>query len=88
MSVMPISKPALRARFWELTDAKEAATERDQPLWDQRAALLVEMQPLEARLREINQDIKADRPARVEIDEEMALISRALGGKVGPRPGE
>jgi hypothetical protein len=50
-----------------------------------RIELLAKIQPLEAELREVNEAIKAGKAAIYPIDQEIAMVSKALSGKRDPR---
>ncbi len=79
-------KETMRARFWELTDLKDALNAELAPLRKVR-------NDIRDKLRKPTEEYKAakqavvdvERPRMGEIDTEMAVLARALGNKVGPR---
>lgn len=73
---------ALVARRDELTKARTALQAQAGPLRAKRDELAAQMAPLEAAARELTQKIHAiERPALVDVDNELASIARALGAK-------
>ncbi len=81
------SKETMRARFWELTAEKEAVLAKSAPTRKLRDDLKEKLRdPLAAFKAAKIAVIKIERKALGEIDREMAMIARALGQKVGPRP--
>ena len=78
----------MRQRFWELTADKEVLVEKVAPIRKRHDAIRTKMAPLQAELQEIKKElIAAERPMLAEIDVERAALARALGNKVGERPG-
>lgn len=78
---------AMRARFWELTDAKEALIVELAPVRKKRDALRDKLRGPTAEYKAAKQAVVAiERPRMGEIDMEMAVLARALGNKVGERP--
>ncbi|MGE0154813.1 MAG: hypothetical protein AB7R90_19505 [Reyranellaceae bacterium] len=72
---------AMRARLAEL-DAEAAAIEKQAaPLRRQRAALREKMAPLEAEERALVAHYREIEKPLFDIDQERAIIARALGGK-------
>ena len=81
------TKPAMRERFWELTDAKAAFNAELAPLRQERDAQRDKLRgPTEAYRAAKQAVVDVERPRMGEIDMEMAVLARALGGKVGERP--
>ena len=81
------SKDAMRDRFWELTDHKDALNAELAPLRKTRNALRDKLRKPTEEYKAAKQAVVAvERPRMSEIDSEMAVIARALGNKVGPRP--
>lgn len=81
------SPEAMRERFWELTDQKEALNKELAPLRKKRDDMRDMLRPKLADFRAAGDAVKAiERPKMNEIDAEMAVISRALSNKVGVRP--
>lgn len=81
-----IKYPGLVVRMKELEKEKERILAGTAHLHKQRDELLSRIQPLEAKLREVNQEIaKAERPRLPEIMNEIGALARAMGGRgVGP----
>ncbi len=81
------SKEDMRARFWELTTAKEALVEKVAPIRARHDEIRRAMEPIQAELNEVKKElIAAERPMLAEIDNEMTALARALGNRVGTRP--
>ncbi len=77
----------MQARFWELSDAREALVEETKPLREHRDALCDALRgPLAAMKAAKVAVVAVERPRMAEIDMEMATIARALKQNVGPRP--
>lgn len=82
---MKFGADEMRQRYAELERLRAAARERIVPYEDRRAQLAEE----EARLRELRMAIRDEKLATVaetgigRIEEEMAMIVRALNGKTG-----
>ena len=77
----------MRARFWELTDVKEVLEAELAPLKKHRNALRDALRGPMADYRAAKAAVVAvERPRMGEIMGEMAVIARAMGQKVGPRP--
>ncbi|WP_267396722.1 hypothetical protein [Sphingomonas sp. GC_Shp_5] len=77
---MDLSPPALRARFAELGAQRASIIAVSGPLREERDAIARQAdEQLSAKAAEIN-EVEADLLA---IDQEAAMISRALGGKTG-----
>ncbi len=82
------SPEVMKARFWELTDVKEALLAELKPLQEVRDGLRDTLRGPLAELKAAKKAVVAvERPRMGEIDTEMATIARALKQKVGPRPG-
>ncbi len=81
------SKEAMRDRFWELTAAQEAILAKSAPTRKLRDDLKEKLrEPLAAFKAAKIAVVKIERPMLGEIDMEKAMLARALGQKVGPRP--
>ncbi len=77
----------MRDRFWELTNAREAVLAQSAPAKKLRDDLRDKLRdPLAAFKAAKVAVAKIERVALGEIDTEMAMLARALGNKVGPRP--
>ncbi len=78
----------MQARFWELTNAKEAVLAKSAPSRKLRDDLRDKLRdPLAAFKAAKLAVISIERPKIGEIDTEMSMLARALANKVGPRPG-
>ena len=77
---MNLSPETLRKRFHELTARAEKIRAKADPLRGKRDALLgkhgAEIDPLNAKIRKAEDGL-------FEIEQERAMIARALAGKVG-----
>lgn len=83
----PITKDAMRERFWEAFAEKEVLDEKTAPMKAKRDELVERYSPLEVEIKTIGREIRAmEQPLRAELDQELAMIARALGNNVGPRP--
>ncbi len=81
------SKETMRERFWELTAEKAAVLAKSAPARKLRDDLKEKLRdPLAAFKAAKLAVVKFERPAVSEMDTEMAMLARALGNKVGPRP--
>ncbi len=79
---------AMRARFWELYDEKEALNEEIAPLRKKRDDMRDKLRGPVAEYKEAKMAfVKLSRPRMGKIDMEMAVLARALGNKVGIREG-
>lgn len=71
---------ALRARFRELTGKSQAIRAVAVPLRDRRDAMVADH---EAKLAPIQREIREIEAPLYEIEQERAMIARALNGKTG-----
>lgn len=79
-------KEKMRARYWELMDAREEVLKESGPLREKRNKLKEQMAPLEKISNELrNAIINIERPALPEIDQERAMIQKALSGRVSAK---
>lgn len=69
-----------RARFHELRAQREKIVAKSEPLRAKRDKFASEARDKEL---EMNQDIKEAEAGLAEIDQEMAFISKGLGGRTG-----
>lgn len=72
-------------RLDRLNADKVAALKAYKPARKKRIELLAKIQPLEAELREVNEAIKAGKASIYPIDNEIAMVAKALSGKRDPR---
>ncbi len=80
------AKDKMRAHYWKLMDDRDELLKESAPLREKREALKEKMAPLEKESREIRDAIiKIERPRLPEIDQERAMIQKALNGAVGER---
>ncbi len=80
------SKETMRERFWELTDQKDALNAELAPHRKTRDRLRDKLRAPVAAHRDAKRAVAdIERPRMGEIDNEMAVIARALGNTVGPR---
>jgi len=83
-AVLSFSKKSMRSRFWKLTTLKDQILAESAPLKKEREELQTRMAPIEQRVREINAEIKEiERPRLPAVEQERAVIVRALSGNVG-----
>lgn len=88
-SGMMMTKEQMRARYWELEDLRDAVIAKSKPLRDQRVKLEKEMEPIELKLQELKKAIiDIERPDLPAIDQERAMIVKAIGARIGERPGK
>lgn len=81
------SKDTMRERFWELTDQKDKLNAELAPHRKKRDALRDKLRGPQAQYKAAKKAVVAiERPRMGEIDMERAVLSRALGNKVGERP--
>lgn len=74
--------PELRAMMTKLQEERAAIVAKSAPLREAREALRVEMEPLEAKLRELNASIKdVELPRLFDIDNQIGALARAMGGR-------
>jgi len=86
MSIM--SKSAMRDRYWELMAAREKLLKVSEPLRKEREDIREKMAPFETKMLQLrNKIIEIERPSLPEIDQERAIIQKALSGNVGVKPG-
>lgn len=77
---MDLKPENLRARFVELGDQRDAMLIASGPLREQRDAIA---QTAQAQIVDLDRQIRAAEDGLFDIDQERALIARALGGKTG-----
>jgi hypothetical protein len=77
---MDLTPEALRARFAELGDQRSAMLVVSSPLRDQRDTIAHDSQ---VRIAALDNQIEAAEAGLFDLDQERALIARALGGKTG-----
>lgn len=80
---MKFDPPTMRARFHEAKAEKEAAEAALAPKIAERDAVLAEMAPLQAKLKTLNEGIKAEREPIYELSVEMGSIAKFLRGPDG-----
>ncbi|WP_267396542.1 MULTISPECIES: hypothetical protein [unclassified Sphingomonas] len=77
---MDLTPENLRARFAELGEQRDAMLVASGPLREQRDEIAREAQ---ARIAGLDTEIRAAELGMFDLDQERALIARALGGKTG-----
>lgn len=77
---MDLKPENLRARFAELGEQRDAMLVASGPLREQRDAIA---QTAQAQIVGLDSQIRAAEDGLFDIDQERALIARALGGKTG-----
>ena len=84
--MLTVSKEEMRARYWELMDAREEVLKEAAPSRTKYNALKEKIAPLEMELRKHRAEfIKVEQPRLSAIANECAMIQKALSGKVGER---
>jgi uncharacterized coiled-coil DUF342 family protein len=84
---MKLDKESMRARYWELTDAIAAVKEESAELYKIREEYKEACDEARTRLRTVNAQItEIEEPRIPEMQQELAIIARALGQKLGARP--
>lgn len=77
----------MQRRFWELTAEREKFFEDNKELYERRDEMATELGPLEDAFKALKRQVKdAERPVLPGLDEERAMLARALGKNVGGRP--
>lgn len=69
---------AMRARFHEAQAEKSAAEAAVQPLVDQRYAILAQMRPLEAQLKQVEEQLRVAREPIYDLSCEIGGIAKFL----------
>ncbi|WP_267396194.1 MULTISPECIES: hypothetical protein [unclassified Sphingomonas] len=77
---MDLTPENLRARFAELGEQRDAMLVASGPLREQRDEIARDSQ---TRIAELDTQIRAAELGMFDLDQERALIARALGGKTG-----
>lgn len=77
---MDLTPENLRARFAELGEQRAAMLTASGPLREQRDEIA---RALQAQIADIDTQIRAAELGMFDLDQERALIARALGGKTG-----
>ena len=87
MAKSPFAPDEMKKRFWELTDRKEALEKELAPLREKRDNMRDRLRGPLAEFKVAGLAVIAiERPRMGEIDNEMAVIARALANRVGERP--
>lgn len=86
MTSSPFTPEAMKKRFWELIDLKEALNKELAPLRKKRNNMRDALRTPVGEFKAAGLAIKdVERPRMGEIDTEMAMIARALGNRIGIR---
>lgn len=89
MAQSQFTPKVMKERFWELFSQKEALNAELAPLRKRRDDMRDALRgPVAAHRAAKQAVVDVERPKMGEIDNEMAVISRALGNKIGERPVE
>jgi len=84
---MKFDKKTMRNRFWGITDEIELVLEESADLKVRAEKVRSVLAPIKEELKSVNAQItKIEEPRLPELKSELAILSRALGTKVGPRP--
>ena len=78
----------LRVSFHKLKAQLEAEQARTEPLRQKMEALQVKIDKLQAEQNEIRAKIKEENVVAYDIQNEMGMIVRALGGQTALQPGD
>lgn len=77
----------MQERFWEATAEKEKLDANTEPLRRERDDLVLDATPMNDKIKELGRKIRViESPERSLLDEELSMIARALGNRVGKRP--
>lgn len=86
MAETEFTKEAMQARFWVLEAQREAIMKQLAPLRARQDELQKQYAPIREEMVKVGHEVKAAQGTDLaRIDEERAMLSRALGGNVGPR---
>ena len=80
---MKFDPETLRARFHEAKAEKAAAEAAMQPLVDQREAILAQIRPLEEKLKQVEEQLKAAREPIYDLSCEIGGIAKFMRGPDG-----
>ena len=84
---MKFNKETMRKRFWEITDEIEKILEESADLKVRAEKVRGILAPIRQDLKDVNAQItKIEEPRLPDMKTELAILARALGTKVGPRP--
>lgn len=84
---MNLNKDEMRDRYWELTDKMQAVRVESAPLHEESRMRREDFDIAQSKLKKVNAEIaEIEHPVLNIIGEELAIIARALGKKLGPRP--
>lgn len=77
----------MNKRFWEITDEIESVLKESADLKERAQKVRDVLDPIKLELKAVNAKItKIEEPRLPDLKGELAMLSRALGTKVGPRP--
>ena len=84
---MKFDRVAMNKRFWEITDEIESVLKKTVKLKERAEKVRGVLHPIKQELKDVNAEItKIEEPQIPVLKTELAMLSRALGTKVGPRP--
>lgn len=78
------TKDEMRARFWELKNAIDAADAAIQPVVDQMSALNEQRAALNAQKKALEADVGVDGLSMFDAKMELAFLARGLGNVGAP----
>lgn len=81
------SEDTMRKRFWDLMAERDRVLAQSAGPRSQREALQAEIAERERAIKPLTETIREIEKPLYDIDQERAMLARALGGKTGPRPG-
>jgi len=81
------SADVMRKRFWDLANARDGILSQSSAPRQEREELQAQIADLERRMAPLNQRIREIEAPLYDINQERAMLARALGGATGPRPG-
>lgn len=79
----PVDKfPTLTPIVKKLEQERDIITKKAEPYRHKREELIAQIQPLEAKLRQVDDEIKKiERPRLSEINNELGALAKAMGGR-------
>ncbi len=84
---MKFDKESMKIRFWELTDEIESVKKESADPRARLKKIREVLAPIKEELKIVLAQVtKIEEPRLPDLKGELAILSRALGTKVGPRP--
>jgi len=81
------TEDTMRKRFWDLAAERERILAMSAGARSQREALQTEIAQREKAMEPLNASIREIERPLYDIDQERAMLARALGGRTGPKSG-